>query len=361
MKNINYYLKNEKRSFREFPFNNVDSLIFSTIAYLNLNNVVPGLFSKGKVYIRDISTSNIDEYISLLPDRNMYKEFVNSIVINPRFNSLLLDNYYEKKSLEEEMQFKALTIESDDFIYVSYMGTSVDLVSWKEDFNMSFIYPVPSQKLAVKYLNKVMFETNKRVFIGGHSKGGNLAIYAALNTLFFNKFRIKKVFSYDGPGFSKKVVDSKKYLSLKKKIKKIVPSSSIVGMLFNSSEELDVVKSSKLGLNQHSPFSWNIKKSDFIYLDDRSWASKHFDTTLSNWIDDLTKEQKIMFVDAIYKVLNTEHFDATNITERRFFKIYNSVRKGLKELDPDTKKAVIEVFKRLAYYEKLTILKKGNE
>ena len=274
---------------------------------------------------------------------------------------MYLDNYYEKESIEKEMQFKALTIENDDFMYVSFMGTKASLISWKEDFNMSYLYPIPSQKLAVKYLNKVMLETTKRIYVGGHSKGGNLAVYASAKTFFFNQLRIKRIFSHDGPGFVKEFFNSKKYHFIKNKIDKTIPSTSIVGTLFYSDEPYKVIKASGIGPAQHTPVNWLVDKDKFVYLDDTSIATKHFDSAVSNWLDSLSVDERINFVNALYKVLSDNDFDAINIPEKKYFKIYSSVRKGIKNLDEETRTMVIEILKKLAYYEKLNIIKKGND
>lgn len=362
MRSIINYVKNETRTFKEFPLNDVDALIFSAISYYNFENIVPSLFSKGKIAIKDIDLTKINDYIKCLHDIKKYKELLPLLMNSPRFMDLKLDNYFEKKSIDKEMHFKVFTIENDDFMFVSYMGTNATLISWKEDFNMAYLCPVPSQKLAVKYLNKVMVETTKRIYVGGHSKGGNLAVYAATHTLLLNQVRIKNVYSFDGPGFTEKFFKSIKYNLIKKKIRKIIPAGSIVGMLYYTKEPQIVIKASGIGFNQHPVFNWNIKGSTLVYLDDRSWSSKHLDTTLTNWIDNLTNDQKKKFIDAIYDALVEENFDAKYIAERRFFKIYNSLRKGLKNLDPETRKLVIEVFKRLAYYEKQNLFKnKDND
>ena len=361
MKSVVYYAKNEKRSFKEYPFNNVDSLIFSILSYYDFQDDVPSLFSCGKKKIKDIDLSKVSDYVKLLGDKKKYIVLLNNVVNNPRYNEMYLDNYYEKESIEREMQFKALTIENNEFMYVSFMGTKSSLISWKEDFNMSYLYPIPSQKIAVKYLNKVMLETTKRIYVGGHSKGGNLAVYASTKTFFFNQLRIKRVFSHDGPGFVKEFFNSKKYYFIKNKIDKTIPASSIVGTLFYSDEPYKVIKASGLGPAQHTPVNWLVDKDKFVYLDDTSISSKHFDIAVSKWINSLTIDERINFVNALYKVLSDNGFDAINITEKKYFKIYSSVRKGIKNLDEETKKMVIEIFKRLAYYEKLNIIKKGND
>ena len=361
MKSIVYYAKKETRSFKEYPLTNVDSLVFSILSYFEFKEDVPSLFSVGKKQIKDIDLKKAKEYVKYLGDKKKYISFLTNVVNNPRYNEMYLDNCYEKESLEEEMQFKALTIENDDFIYISYMGTKASLVSWKEDFNMSYLYPIPSQKMAVKYLNKVLLETTKKVYVGGHSKGGNLAIYAASKTFFFNQLRIKRIFSHDGPGFVKEFFNSKKYHFIKNKIDKTIPASSIVGTLFYTNEPYKIIKASGIGPAQHTPVNWLVDKDEFVYLDDTSITSKHFDSAVTNWLESMTYEERINFINAVYKALSDNNFDAINITEKKYFKIYSSLRKSIKNLDDETREMVMEILKRLAYYEKQNIIKNSND
>ena len=109
-------------------------------------------------------------------------------------------------------------------------------------------------------------------------------------------------------------------------------------------------------MNQHSPLNWAVKNGDFVYLKDLSWSSKHFDKTISNWINNLNKEQKIKFIDGLFATLQNSDFDPMNIPNKNYLKMYSTIRKGLKDLDEETREMVVEVFKKLVYYEKLNLL-----
>ncbi|MBR1416721.1 MAG: DUF2974 domain-containing protein [Bacilli bacterium] len=350
MKSIVNYAKDETRSFKEFPFNDCDSLVLSTIVYFDFEDSIPSLFSRKKIKLKDIVIKN--SYVKFLGDKKKYLKLLEGAISNPRFNELYLDNYYEKESEKEEVQFKAMTFENDDFVYVSYMGTKSCLVSWKEDFMLSYLKQVPAQKLALKFLNRIMIETLKPIIVGGHSKGGNLAIYASMKTMWLNRIRIKKVYSHDGPGFSKIICHSSKYNSIKRKISKTVPATSIVGMLFNSIEEYKIIKASGRGFNQHSPLNWLVKDSEFIYLKTRSRTSKIIDKRVSNWIDNLSKEDKIKFTECLFEALDKGGFDAMFISNRNYLSMIRAVRKGLKNVDEETKDIIIEIVKRLFVYKK---------
>ena len=363
MKNIINYVKEEKRSFKEFPFNDVDSLVLSAFSYFDFKEDVPGLFSVGKIKIKDLDVNKFKKYSEGLTDRKRFLQLLNEIVKSPRFMDMELDNYYEKESIEEEMGFKAFTIENDDFIYVSFMGTrTASIISWKEDFNLAYLSPLPSQKLALRYLNKVMFESFKPVYVGGHSKGGNHAIYSSMHTNFFNKLRIRKIYSHDGPGFLEDVINSRKFKSIENKISKTIPQGSIIGMLLYTKEDVKIIKSSGIsGVDQHSPFNWHIKNSDFIYLKDLSWAAKNADKVITDLVNGLTRKQKIKFIDSFFSILQSNNFNPLDIPNRNYVRMYSAFRKGLKEIDEESREIIIDVFKKIIQYEKDYLLNNSND
>ena len=359
MKTIINYAKEETRSFKVFPFNDVDSLILSTLSYINFKDIVPSLKEhKRSVIMENISIDLIKENIKSLADAKLHLKLFEAVSHNPRFKDLRLNNYIEIIDLVKETHFCAITFKCDLFCYVAYMGTSASLIDWKEDFNMAYMTPVPAQKYAVKYLNKLMSYTPGYIYIGGHSKGGNLAIYSAVNTFFWNKLRIKKVYTHDGPGFTKKFFNSIKYDLMRSKISKTVPSSSIVGMLMFSREEYRVVKSNAFSILQHSSFTWQIDNSDFIYLKDRAWDSKYFDKTISDWLNSVTDEEKTLFVNTMYNILNAVDYSTIDVTKNNWWNIYKTIKEGKAKLDPETKKKIDEIFKKLTYYQKMNLFPK---
>lgn|SRR5574344_340936 len=356
MQNIITYAKEETRSFKEFPFNDVDSLIFSTIVYLDLASCVPNYGIKQEVLLKSLDFSNVLMMTKNIGNVKEYQKLLLNIQKNPRFCNFKLGNYIDYLNEKKEMHFGAMTFKNDEFTYVAFMGTTASLISWKEDFNMAYLSPVPSQKFAKKYLNYILHNNKGPIYVGGHSKGGNLAIYATMHTLFWHQSRIVKIFSHDGPGFTKKDFNSYRYKLIKHKIYKTLPSSSIVGMLLFSRENYKVIKSSTFSILQHNSFSWQIKNSDFVYLNDRAWDSKYFDKTISNWLNDLNDKEKKIFINTLYNILNSVDYAKIDITKNKYLGIYKTIKAGTAKLDPETKSIIDKIFNKLIYYEKLNLL-----
>ncbi len=168
-----------------------------------------------------------------------------------------------------EIQFSAVTVELDDeTVYIAYRGTDDTLVGWKEDLNMSFMDVVPAQAEALAYLEQVLHKHDyRKVYIGGHSKGGNLAVYAAVHVEDILQSSIVEVFNNDGPGFKDNILSKQQYMNISDRITTLVPQNSVVGLLLEHDETYQVVKSSQSsGIMQHDGFSWEVLGNDFIYL-----------------------------------------------------------------------------------------------
>ena len=209
-----------------------------------------------------------------LVDPQVTHDFYHAIAANPRFSDIEMGAFLE--------QFEG----------------------WKEDFNMAFQYPVPAQVTAADYLARVAeLWKDVPIVLTGHSKGGNLAVYAAMNAEDGVKDRIERIYSLDGPGFPEAVVNSFEYASVSDRIVKIVPDSSVVGMVLETPERCIVVKSDVEGIMQHFVFSWQMHGGEFDKVEDVASSSVTFNKALNKWLANLSKEQRERAVDALFAVL----------------------------------------------------------
>jgi hypothetical protein len=177
-------------------------------------------------------------------------------------------------------------------------------VGWKEDFNMSFSTVIPAQREAVSYLERAAKKIGGSLLTGGHSKGGNLAIYAASCCADSIQDRITAVYSNDAPGFHRSFIKSDGFLKMRKRIHSFVPQSSVIGMLFEHGNDYAVVKSTQMGIFQHELYSWNITHNDIVRLDSVDQGSRFIDKTLREWLGNLDSEHLREFSEALYSILN---------------------------------------------------------
>ena len=306
-------------SFRQVPLCEVDNQILSQICYVNFEGVVPReldgrgvlLNAAAKSYLR--AHRGEPAYLgAILPPKTL--TLLAKAAKTPRFGKIRLIGYENLVREEDQTQFCAVTCLLDDgSTFVAYRGTDDTLVGWKENFNMSFLHPVPAQTEAVRYLEEVAAHTEGRLLLGGHSKGGNLAIYAAVKSSPAVRERLLVAYSNDGPGFTREFIEGEDYLAVKGRLRTLVPQSSVVGMLLEHEESFEVVKSNQTGLWQHDAFSWEVLGNAFIHLDDLDEESRQIHRTLKEWLDEMDTKQRSEFVDAIYDTLIATN--ATTLTD----------------------------------------------
>ena len=232
MANIVDYIKwRGDLEFKVDPFNSVDNLILARLCYIEFDDLEP----KGET-LKRITSRYIDSEIKMNPGLLLNegnKPLLEGAGLSKRFGNIVIKNFVSKIDPSIQLQFSAVTYEIDKkTAYIAFRGTDDTLVGWKEDFNMSFMDVVPAQIEASKYLNNVIDKDNyKNIYIGGHSKGGNLSVYSAVKSNKSVKNRIKSIYSNDGPGFKNSLTKSPEYKLIADKIIPLVPQSSIVGLL----------------------------------------------------------------------------------------------------------------------------------
>lgn len=337
-------------SFAEKPLNDVDSLILSQFAYLKFDGMVPDINdNKPSVSINELALHK--DFEKLFADERYEKvnrALFEGMVKSRRFGKLHLNCYINMVEKEWQTQFSAVTfLLEDGSIYVAFRGTDETIIGWKEDFNMAFLTPVPGQSLSVKYLNMVTGKLHQPFYVGGHSKGGNLAIYSAMNCTPEVQSRIIKVYSMDGPGFRSEVLRECGYEKIADKVVKLLPHSSIVGMIFERDVPYRVVESNSLGLAQHDPYTWIVKKGSFIETKDIYQGRKFLDETINEWILSLDEKQLRTFIDTLYEVVSASQADDLIKLTADGRKSMMGMIGALKELDEETIHALKEIVKLL--------------
>ena len=221
-----------------------------------------------------------------------------------RFSELIFANYINRIDEEKQEQFAAMTAWiPDGSIYVIYRGTDATMVGWRENLNMSYMDQVPAQLEAVNYLERIFEWTNFKLRLGGHSKGGNLAVYAAMHIGKEIGDKILAVDNYDGPGFREAITKHPKYSQTMKKVRTYLPESSVIGRLMEHSEEYRVVKADAIGLWQHDAFTWQVKGNSFEYAKELDTGSDMVELTVKQWLEKTDESERKQFVDTLFNVL----------------------------------------------------------
>ena len=345
MANIVDYIKwRGDLSFFASPFNEIDALVFSEIAYVHFDDLVPASLLSHGVPLSTLA----DKFFSLKYDRNKLGAILPTSAIfdlfkmvseTVRYSGVLVKGFVNEIDTKAQKQFCALSFDiGNDSLVVAFRGTDDTIIGWKEDLNMAFFTPIPSQKQAVEYLNSAILRTkSENVYVCGHSKGGNLATYATLMADDEAKKHIKASYNFDGPGFKSEIAESFSDNSVLDRIYKIIPTGSVIGTIFESVEQCKYVKSTAKGMYQHDAFSWEILGREFVCESNISKSSQEWHDLLNKWVYNMTEQEQKDFADALYTVLTVN--DSSTLSDIANDKLKFLI--GVLKTDGKTKKTFL--------------------
>ncbi|MBT1160354.1 Mbeg1-like protein [Bifidobacterium sp. SO1] len=401
------------RGFGELPFNEVDSLVLSELAYIHMPDSVPRFGAAKTVASVPLGTAlRAEDYPTMFTTGsdsvNEYRlGLLRAVCESPRYRGIRVGEYAEQLDAGDQTQFAAMTFDLTDcdgvggaLLYVAFRGTDGTLIGWKEDFNMAVRCPVPAQRSAAEYLRSIADRSAgvpgavpARLMVGGHSKGGNMAIYAAMrmvddaandNDTFAPKRnvafpdhachgvddgardgddvrksrsdadgrivmpRIARIFSHDGPGFDAAITASPAYRAVFDRISKTVPEASVIGMLLDDGGlGRTIVKADAIGILQHMGGSWQVEDGRFVTASELTSGAQFADRTISTWLAGVDQRQREVTIDQVYDVVAAAGYTnfadlaanwtdalpkilmAATSTDRKTRELITSVLKGL--------------------------------
>ena len=296
--------------FSESHFCEIDNLILSVICYLNFEGLVDSSLDGEPKDLAQVidelgKLSQNKQYTGAILPKEIYS-LAKATTLSRRFRHTKVVGFVNEVDEDKHIQFSALTyILPDGSAFIAYRGTDDNLVGWKEDFMLAFSSPVPAQACAKEYFEAVVEQLpNVPIRLGGHSKGGNLAFYAAACASPFAQKQIVHAYSNDGPGFMPEFFATEGYLAIEKRLVSFVPQSSIVGALLHSPKHYHIIHSTKKSILQHDPFSWTVSGPHFRYERTRSLLSLRADLTVDKWLSGLTLKERELFVQKIFGLIS---------------------------------------------------------
>ncbi len=350
MANIHDYLDwRGDLKFEEFGINEIDELILARVSYFPYDRIKMKPKEKFKDIAKKMESFTDNDFIW-----KGDKELLEKLGESERYSDVTITDYIKHNVEEEQKQFSAITIHVGNSLhYVSYCGTDYSLYAWKENFNLSFMDKIPAQIEAKKYFDEIAKQYKGKFILGGHSKGGNLAIYAAVKASAKNRSRIIKAINYDGPGFRSDFLKSKEYKEMLPKLHEYIPQDSVVGMLLTQDEAFTVVLSTEKAILQHDIFSWVVNKDKLMKVPNTTKASKITNRALTNWIKNCSLEQRQIFIDSVYEMLYAT--EATSLKELSstwvskigiVLKTYNNLSEKDKKIMSKTVKQIVTSYRK---------------
>lgn len=317
--------------FSQDQFNRADSAVLCAVSYFPFELID---FYNG-ITIADAVKKLLD--IPNINNKVLFKHdipLMNKLKNSQRFSNLELYDFESIIDTQSQTQFSAVTIKLERGLYcVIFRGTDDSLVGWKEDLNMSFVCPVPAQRHAVEYFEKIAPLRHGKFIVAGHSKGGNLAIYSSALCKSKLQKRIISVFSHDAPGFNKEVLQSQGYKNICRKILRFVPQSSIIGMLLEHTENYIIVRSDAITPLQHSLYTWQITGNNFCLAEEITQTSKFVENTLGEWLVQLDSNKREQFADIVYNILLKTNSDTLGQMSHKRFASATAILKSICSLD----------------------------
>lgn len=327
-------------SFEQSQFNEVDNLILACFSYVNLDGISAVTKQKGiglkkltKEFMKLHTMKELEadkSFIRLAPF--MMMEMAKSV----RFGKCVVRNYVNDIVTEAEQQFAAMEIVLEDGTsYVSFRGTDDTIIGWKEDFNLS-TGVVPAQKRAIEYLQKISEHTDGMLRVGGHSKGGNLAIYGSVMCKSAHE-KILEIYSNDGPGFSREFQELPETKEMMPKIIRIIPEYSIIGTLLEHEKEPVIVASSSKGLLQHDGFSWEVQGPALVRRDRLNKTALRFIEILHKWINGMDMEQKRLLIEDLFATLQASGYENLSEVQSGGLKSLAAMVKRVEKFAPESR------------------------
>ena len=332
------------------PFKELDVLALTELTYLPFDRIVP----QGDTTNIEVRLSDAAELVDRTTDfivTDQHLKIVDVLATSKRFKNLKLLNYVNEYDPDVQKQFAAMIYRLTMDVYlVVFRGTDDTLIGWKEDFHMTYMDHVPSQRRAASYLQHVMKEFPRgRFMVAGHSKGGNLAAYACSYLPDHLIERVDAIYCYDAPGLNKAIIETEGYQRIAHLVHRFVPQGSIVGMMLEVPEPATIVKSRAFGgFAQHDAFTWIVEKDGFVTLDQTSPDSQQTYETLKQWVRETSADERKKFFDTFFGIF----LDAgiTSINDLRNLKNFSKIKdifQNAQDLDPTEREMLERLAKQL--------------
>ena len=338
------------------PLGEVDALVLSYMAYMPFDGLAGASFAED-IRLGDAAAALLEngaKSACMIDSGEQDCKLLFEIQKSVRYADMRVTGYINRLIVENEEQFSAVTfVPETGPAFVAFRGTDSTVVGWKEDFNMSFSREVPAQRAAAVYILEAADMLAMPLIAGGHSKGGNLAVYASVFAPQEIRTRIACVYNFDGPGFNEDVIALPQFREADMRVHTFVPQSSVIGMLLWHAEPFTVVRSEASGLFQHNPYTWQVMGGRMITLAERTRESRLAEETIKHWLTGLSPETREQVIDGIYAVLSVS--DGRNVSDLFEGRNVRAILRAVGDMDEETKDVIMGAFRQLGGSLKETI------
>lgn len=364
--NITQYVKSfGNKEFKELPFNEIDSLILSELSYINFDLEIK---STDFIQIKDLKIKDSKAFYYGSVDAKNNKKLLEAMMKSKRYQNVKIGYCKLLNNHESRKQFFAMTLLLPNHVaYIAYRGTDTSLLGWKESLSLVYEEAMPSKDLAVEYIRTATTLFKGKFYVGGHSKGGYLAMCAVLFMGEKLEERLIKAYTFDGPGLREDVEKLDSFNRIKDKLEKYLTTHDVIGVVYNHASNAKIVYSTGVLLGGHDPFKWmvNYRNMTFSYTRARSYSSRRSEEAMMNWLTNESDEDKRLAIEVLFDVLG----DSKTIYDLLLnaSRIISNGKKKFKSYTVKRREKTKEIFKSLgryylnAYSPKRFLMKNKNE
>ena len=304
---IDYLEKVENLTFDQEPLNILDKVCINEIGYLTYEKWLTASDLKNPINLHDFAEGkelNPDYSFMVTKER---VELAEAMVKSRRFASLSLNNYRSVLDKEVEKQFAAMifSLPELDYHQLVFRGTDDSVIGWKEDFQLTYSREIPAHRSAMTFLEDHLPNLSGRITVSGHSKGGNLALYSAVQSSTALREKISELLLLDSPGLMKSLLEKPSYQELKAKMTVIRPQDSVVGVMLYWDRPAQLVAAEGIGFAQHNALTWEVDltTNDFVYEDQPTELSQRLEETFQEWIETLPNQELKQVCDLVFDTI----------------------------------------------------------
>lgn len=354
MSNLIHYVKNiGQLTFEQQPLNELDIAALTEIVYLPIDDI----------FYDNISLTHLSLLYNQIQDkfknnwilsRKERITLLETMAAAPRFQHIQCQHYVNDINEQQEKQFSAMTLTyNQQYQFIIYRGTDDTIVGWKEDFNMAVSSKVPAQQHAVDYLTHHFDDNYQQHIISGHSKGGNLALYASTMVKQDIQQKINKIYIFDAPGLQNHIIQLPNYQRIKLKTFVYLPQDALVGILMTKNLPTTIVHSTAIGINQHYMMTWQVNDFAFERKKSLSATSQIMKMTVQQWLEKLPNEQIDRFFNILFEIFDNSQVSTLNDLSDEFFKNVSKIMTSIKDMTPEDQELVQKFINLLSstYYD----------
>lgn len=333
-------------SLDDHPFDALDALVLSQLVYLPMEGYLDGGGSCTVEEAWDFLEANVDPEGFDRFQKKRWRLFECCAGLQ-RYRHWRLCDYVNQIDTEREMQFCACTYRLPGGLScVAFRGTDLTVVGWKEDFNMCYM-TVPSQHEAAEYVRRAALRTQDELLLCGHSKGGNLSVFAGATADEATARRIRRIYAYDAPGVDEDTLGSPGYAGVSERIESYLPESSVVGMLLNYHPVYTVVEARTVGILQHDAMTWQVENGAFVTLAGVDMTGRITDEAMHAWLAGMDLEQRRLLVDTLYNVVDAAQAELVTDLATDWLESAGRMLEAIRGLDAKVKRDVVKMLHSL--------------